>query len=166
MLGCVHQGESSQVPDVPFANQPAVSEGGAVDEKRASEEGGIFIEDTWGRADKYRLGYFLASLVPTSNQTMIEKGFTDRNTYEPGDCRHVMKAFIEQKQRQGADVVWSLHDSFVLVRAFSQSKGLSRVQIEHFALWHDKDSRFNSLPKSLVKGPCEYNNQPYVAVLF
>lgn len=146
---CAHQIEDE--PQVEHVPEP-------------QEEG--FVITDWSQYDNYRLGHFLASLMVPENQTILEKDFEQDQQYPPWDCRFAMKSFVSDSQAHGYEVVWGLHESFILVRAFSSSTMSERLAIRHFALWHAKDPRFDKLPRRLIKGACEYYNQPFFAVIF
>ena len=116
-----------------------------------------------------RLGYFLASLVTVDNQTIIEpQSFEPYIRYSNWDCRHPMRDFINQHRQLGHKVLWGKHESFILVRAFSPMKVEKKnsFEVKHFALWHEKDLRFQQIPQSFIKGRCTFFNQPFLAAVF
>lgn len=125
------------------------------------------IPEIWGKEARYGLGYYLASLVPPENTLNVSESLgLSRAPYHPWDCRSMMTDFIDYHKAHTKKVIYSMHDSFILIRAFHNHEATERVAIKHFVLWHKDDTRFGDLPQDLLKGQCHLYRQVYIHASF
>ena len=120
----------------------------------------------WERPEKYQLGLYLASLVPQEDMSTITGSYFDPESYSEDHCLQYVKRFIRKNQANGHRVVWAMHDSFILVRAFASLQDANRLDIAHLAIWHVKDERFLPMPERLTHARCQLNSQEFIAATF